>query len=425
VSDRYVPPGVYGADDLDHYGNWRTVPKYGEVWVPDRVAPDWAPYSTGRWVWDPVYGWTWVDDAPWGWAPYHYGRWVNIDGFWGWAPGPVVVRPPYAPALVAWFGAPGLSVGVSVGGPALGWCALGWGEPVIPWWGGAGFVAVPWWGGWGGPRIVNNEVVERTTVVNVKNITVYQNASVHHAVVAVRRDEFGRGTLEHVRLSAAQSQQMKPLERPISERPSAASLAPAAGHARRPPERIQSRQVIATRAPKLASPVEPGGKPTAAVAPAPRIVGAPPRRRADEAERRPPSEAVVRGVERPRPPPPPHYATYRQEQRGAERGPTPPPVAAEAPRSVAPHEQPPRTEAGQPRGEGVVPPPQTDRSAPGTHRETGRPVPHRVTASAPSEPYRERALPGEPANRLRPQSGLEPPPPPHSAEGRGGRRPRR
>ena len=33
------------------------------------------------------------------------------NGYWGWAPGPIVVRPVYAPALVAFFGA---LVGVSV-----------------------------------------------------------------------------------------------------------------------------------------------------------------------------------------------------------------------------------------------------------------------------------------------------------------------
>src|SRR5437762_2053287 len=150
LSARYVPSGVYGVDDLDHHGNWRVVPTYGAVWVPRDVPGGWAPYSTGRWVADPRYGWTWVDEAPWGWAPYHHGRWVFVDGYWAWAPGPVVVRPVYAPALVAFFGAPG--VRVAVGTPFVSWVALGWGEPVIPWWGSPRFVGRPWWAGWGGPR---------------------------------------------------------------------------------------------------------------------------------------------------------------------------------------------------------------------------------------------------------------------------------
>src|SRR5438552_2861236 len=190
MSARYVPAGVYGVDDLDHYGAWRVVPTYGAVWVPREVATGWAPYSTGRWVADPQYGWTWVDAAPWGWAPYHYGRWVYVDGYWAWAPGPLVARPVYAPALVAFFGAPG--VRVVVGSPFVSWVALGWGEPLVPWWGSARFVDRPSWAGWGGPRVVNNVVVNRTTVVNVQNITVYNNTTVRNAVVAVREDAFGR-----------------------------------------------------------------------------------------------------------------------------------------------------------------------------------------------------------------------------------------
>ena len=104
ASAKQVPAGVYGAEALDQHGTWRTVESYGSVWVPAGVAPGWSPYSTGRWIWDPRFGWSWVDTAPWGWAPYHYGRWVHLDRVWAWAPGPVIVRPVYAPALVAFFG---------------------------------------------------------------------------------------------------------------------------------------------------------------------------------------------------------------------------------------------------------------------------------------------------------------------------------
>ena len=134
VSARYVAPGVVGYEDLDEYGSWRNEPTYGEVWYPSGVTVGWAPYSYGRWVWVSPWGWTWVDDAPWGFAPFHYGRWVYAGGFWGWAPGPVYVRPYYAPALVAWFGGAGWGVGVGFGGGfGYGWCPLGWNEPFIPW----------------------------------------------------------------------------------------------------------------------------------------------------------------------------------------------------------------------------------------------------------------------------------------------------
>src|SRR5437667_87838 len=52
-STRYVSPEVTGAEDLDRNGEWRETPHYGHVWVPHEVPPDWAPYSTGRWIWDP------------------------------------------------------------------------------------------------------------------------------------------------------------------------------------------------------------------------------------------------------------------------------------------------------------------------------------------------------------------------------------
>ncbi|HEV3351151.1 MAG TPA: DUF6600 domain-containing protein, partial [Methylomirabilota bacterium] len=245
VSARYVPAGVSGVDDLDQHGAWRVVPEYGSVWVPEGVAADWAPYTTGRWVWDPRFGWSWVDIAPWGWAPYHYGRWVHLDRFWAWAPGPVIVRPVYAPALVAFFGAPG--VRVAIGAPFVSWVALGWGEPCVPWWGRPGFVGRAWWGGWGGPRIVNNVVVNRTTVVNVQNITVYRNVSVQNAVVAVRPDRVGRGSVADGRIRQVDTRRLEPVRGAVDLRPDRASFAAASGRAVHPPESVLARPVVATR----------------------------------------------------------------------------------------------------------------------------------------------------------------------------------
>ena len=132
-SYEYVSADVVGADELDEYGTWRVEPQYGAVWVP-AVAPGWAPYRDGRWVWVEPWGWTWVDEAPWGFAPCHYGRWVHMGGYWAWAPGPVVVaRPVYAPALVAWVGGPRFGVSLSFGGGGgVAWFPLGWGEPYVP-----------------------------------------------------------------------------------------------------------------------------------------------------------------------------------------------------------------------------------------------------------------------------------------------------
>src|SRR5205085_400588 len=79
----------------------------------------------------------------------------------------------------------GPGVVVRAGQPLVGWVALGWGEPVIRWWGAPRHVGVPWWGGWGGPRVVNNVVINRGAAVDAHQITLYRNAGVRNAVVAV------------------------------------------------------------------------------------------------------------------------------------------------------------------------------------------------------------------------------------------------
>lgn len=132
-SRRHVSPYMTGYQDLDAYGDWQTAPDYGAVWYPRAVADDWAPYRYGRWAWVAPWGWTWIDQAPWGFAPFHYGRWAIIHGRWGWVPGRVVARPVYAPALVAWIGNPGWSVGFRSGAaPAVGWFPLAPREVYVP-----------------------------------------------------------------------------------------------------------------------------------------------------------------------------------------------------------------------------------------------------------------------------------------------------
>ena len=244
ASSRYVAPDTYGAAELDRYGSWRVVPTYGAVWVPAGVAPGWAPYSTGSWMYDPYYGWTWVDTAPWGWAPYHYGRWVHANSYWCWAPGPVVRRAVYSPALVAFFGAPGVSVGISVGGPAVGWVALGWGEPLIPWWGRAGFIHRPWWGGWGGPRCINSRVIHHGTVVTVRDIHHYHNTRIHNALIVVDHDRFGHGRIQRRSIQQAHLKQYRPMHRGPDIRPRTSAYAPSDRHGRRPPEKTYKRSTV-------------------------------------------------------------------------------------------------------------------------------------------------------------------------------------
>jgi hypothetical protein len=402
LSARYVSSGIYGVDDLDRFGTWRVVPTYGAIWVPSGVPVGWAPYSTGAWVLDPNYGWTWVDTAPWGWAPYHYGRWVFLNGFWGWAPGPVVVRPAYAPALVAFFGSPGAGVSVGIG-TAVGWVALGWGEPCVPWWGPGNFRHRAWWGGWGGPHIVNNVVIHKTTVVNVQEINVYHNAGVSHAVVVVNENHFGRGRITSARVTKFDVRELRPIHTAPQVTATPGSFVPRENRGIRPPERVLERPVVATRPPHSRAESPSGGERNVGTArvpsPAPRIVSVPQQRETVPVPQRPP------------------FGQSRVERRTTDRGQPP---------------APPKIENRQhPEQAFKTAPPLTPKAKPQTQpgSEVARPSPEVVQAPARGqEARRPRALPmpGEPANQIAPhraQGGRPPqrmerqPPPEDHAPG--------
>ncbi|HXY30652.1 MAG TPA: DUF6600 domain-containing protein [Gemmatimonadaceae bacterium] len=177
LSTRYVSREMTGYEELDGYGSWRMVPGYGNVWVPTTVVAGWAPYRYGHWVWVSPWGWTWVDDAPWGFAPFHYGRWAYIGGGWAWVPGVYVARPVYAPALVAFVGGPHWGASVSFGA-GVAWFPLAPNEPYIP-----VYHVSPTY-----VRTVNVTSVHVTNInvtnVNVTNVT-YVNRSVTGAVTSV------------------------------------------------------------------------------------------------------------------------------------------------------------------------------------------------------------------------------------------------
>jgi hypothetical protein len=266
-SYRHVSTNVYGAEDLDDAGTWSENPTYGPIWQPTNVQAGWAPYTDGRWVWEDPWGWVWVDAAPWGWAPSHYGRWVYANDAWAWAPGPIVPQPVFAPAVVGFlgFGGGGISVGIGVSAVAepVGWVPLGWGEPIVPWWGGFGGVVIghPFWGGWGGPRIVNNTVINQTTInnINVNNIR-YTNIDRPGGVTVVGRDRFADGVIRRgdVHLQPAVLREARPIGGRIPVVPTRQSLTavdPARASAAAKPRFDSQRQPItAVRTPRLAPP---------------------------------------------------------------------------------------------------------------------------------------------------------------------------
>jgi len=228
-----------GYADLDEYGGWRQYPDYGPVWFPRGVEVGWAPYHFGHWAWIAPWGWTWVDDAPWGYAPFHYGRWAFVAGAWGWVPGPVVVgvRPVYAPALVAWVGGPRFGVAVGIGGGvAVGWFPLGPREVFVPSYHySAAYVERV--------NVTNTVIVNRAVFrereINVTNVT-YVNRGVPGAMTAVSHETIVTG-----RPVAAAA---------IRVRPEALGQATIVTHAAVVPERaavLGGREVVRTAPPAV------------------------------------------------------------------------------------------------------------------------------------------------------------------------------
>jgi hypothetical protein len=274
ASAQYVSREMPGYEDLDAYGHWTVVGAYGNVWVPDNLPPGWAPYHTGHWVWIDPWGWSWVDSAPWGYAPYHYGRWAYAGGQWFWSPGPppppppppgqvVVVapyRPVYAPALVAFVGGPGWSVGVAGGGVA--WVALGIGEPYHPAYAvSPGYVTHVNYTS--NTTVVNNTtIVNNTTVVNNTTINNYHNASAPGAVTAMPQSAMASGTavqtaavrVTPAQLAAAPAAGAAPPVVPTKAAVTGAAGASVVGRsAAVPPASVANRAVVAKTAPPAAA----------------------------------------------------------------------------------------------------------------------------------------------------------------------------
>lgn len=256
-SANYVSPEMTGYEDLDDNGSWSYAGNYGPVWYPTAISAGWAPYRYGHWVWVAPWGWTWVDDASWGFAPFHYGRWCQIGGRWGWIPGPVAVRPVYAPALVAFVGGGGgFHFSASVGGGAgVAWFPLGPGEVFVP----AYHVS----------RTYVNQVNVTNTVVNVTKVTnvynTYTTTNVTNVtnvnrityvnqtnVTAVSRDTFVNARPVSRNVVAVQQREIDqaPIGHLTGVEPVRGSMLGAGKPtAIAPPRAVVARQVVAQHAP--------------------------------------------------------------------------------------------------------------------------------------------------------------------------------
>jgi hypothetical protein len=164
----YLPPQLQSETQaLAESGNWEQLSYNGETanyWSPRNVAPDWSPFTVGRWT-------TWSGEQLWvpyerfGWVTHHHGGWIHYNGRWYWRP-PVragwrVV--PWYPARVVWVNH----------GRYVGWVPLSVHEP---------YYGRRYWG----PRtIIYNERIV------VKNIVVHKYVNVNRVVVVDKDRLYG------------------------------------------------------------------------------------------------------------------------------------------------------------------------------------------------------------------------------------------
>jgi Family of unknown function (DUF6600) len=222
VGPAFLPTGLGGASaraevvvsidvfqqELSPYGQWATVPGYGEVWYPSGVRQGWRPYyDDGHWAYSDDYGWMWVSDLPWGWAPFHYGRWAFAAPYgWIWVPGrtwgPAWVTFRQAPGYIGWAPLPpeavwdqgyGFSRPYDVGDPDY-WCFV---RP-------EGFLAPRFdryaYDRHDYPRIINN-------TTNITNITVVNNRIVNRSFTVNQIEQVTHKRVERVKVTEAQRPQ--------------------------------------------------------------------------------------------------------------------------------------------------------------------------------------------------------------------------
>ena len=273
---QYVSSDVVGYEDLNDYGQWQQEPDYGYVWFPTQVADDWVPYSAGHWAWVVPWGWSWVDDAPWGFAPFHYGRWIHTGRRWGWVPAPPRRHAVYAPALVAWIGGPGAGVALSLGGgAAVGWLPLAPGEVYLP-----GYRVSPRY--LQKVNISNSSSLNAATVTNVSRNPAlqdrYANRAVPRALTVVPQINFtaGQPVARHVIAPPPQFQSATPTARVPGIIPGRESVlgAISLGRIARPPPAVMDRPVVTHRQPPPAIQAH-GGHPAPTAPTAPSAPSAP------------------------------------------------------------------------------------------------------------------------------------------------------
>ena len=166
-------------------------PEYGNVWQPSMsyVSSDWAPYRYGRWIWVTPWGWTWVDDSPWGYRavplrPLDVSAATLVLG----ARARATSTRPMHRRLVAWVGSPSFGVHFR----DVGWFPLGPREIYIPGYRSSWryFHSVNAW------NSMDNLALSNAYNGRNQNFN-YRNRTAPHAVTVVNHDTFVSGHRTH------------------------------------------------------------------------------------------------------------------------------------------------------------------------------------------------------------------------------------
>ena len=411
LARRYVSPATIGYDDLDEYGTWRTVPAYGHVWIPRGVQRGWTPYRDGHWAWIDPWGWTWIDDAPWGFTVTHYGRWANLGNDWAWVPEPANAMPVYAPALVA-FAAVGNGWTRSSREPAVAWFPLGPREAYRP-----AYAASPRYLSainYNITNVTNNVYVNRAAVTAVPASAFTRAQPVRRAAVALPQERFAQApVIAAPQLQATRESRASHLAG--GHRPAAALLArPAMTHmrpaiAQTPPQPVMTP----TQAPER----RPGSEHERMPVPAPQAFA---HGRPDAISPRGAPQAHVMPMQAPRP-----DADAERRAWQSMHGPMPQP-GQDRPGREGPHGQPEHAQLahpevaqaahGQPRGpqQRTEPAPRPEAPRAEAHEQFAHGAPHSEAPHAQMAPHEMAPQPPHAQPAPRPETSRVAHEPPHA-----------
>lgn len=373
----YIHAEMVGYEDLNAYGTWEMDPEYGRVWYPSRVPAGWAPYRTGHWEYVPPWGWTWIDDQPWGFAPYHYGRWAHRRQRWVWIPPAYDARPVYAPALVAFVGGVELAVALGQQSAApVGWFPLGPREVYVP------------------PYTTNRDYYYRIN----RSARVRDQMLEERWQRAERREAFDAGQNQRFAtvMPAEAFTRAQPVQRAaLKVQPQQVATVPVAPTAAPPAPAASLKSATTTTAPAPLSRPADIERPKA---PGPAMTARP-------------SEQAPQPDAKPAPPPlRPRTSTAPAEQKGPAATPATPATPAKPPAPPKRDQDPPRAAPAAPATPATPPPRQAAPPPPQT-----TPAPQAPPPQAPQQRVAPPAPPSQQAAPPPPQRQVTPPPPPQAA----------